>query len=214
MNTTQLTLIRHANTEWNTAGRWQGHSDIPLSALGVQQARALGRRLAGQHFSAAYTSDLSRTRQTAQYALQWAHAPTPTPDARLRELHFGDFEGLTEEQNRQHAAWDNWQADPWAAPVPGGESLQALARRAAAWASELPAGQVVAFSHGLTIRALLWQLLEWPTPRAGAGFNPFALNVRLAHVSITRLVRGPHGWELLSLSDTAHLEPWAQHLES
>lgn len=208
---TQLTLIRHANTEWNTAGRWQGHSDIPLSELGVQQAQALGRRLREQHFDAVYTSDLSRTQQTAHYALQAAEAPAPILDTRLREFQFGDFEGLTEAQNRQHAGWDAWQADPWHAAVPSGESLQALSERAAAWASELPAGKVVAFSHGLTIRALLWRLLGWPLPTAATGFGPFALNVRVPHTSITRLERGVHGWELLSLADAAHLEGWAQH---
>lgn len=207
----ELTLIRHANTPWNTAGRWQGHSDIALSDLGIQQARSLGRRLSGMTFDAAYSSDLQRTQQTAHYALEHTAHPPLVLDARLREFNFGEFEGLTEAENRAHTGWAAWQADPWAAAVPGGESLNLLTERAVAWAGKLQGGQVVAFSHGLTIRALLWRLLGWPAVTPPAGWpSPFPMNVRLPHTSLTRLIRGPHGWELATMGDVAHLEAWSK----
>lgn len=205
----ELTLIRHANTAWNTAGRWQGFSDIPLSELGIRQAQALGQRLQDEQFDAAYASDMQRTGQTAQYALEKVTHPPLVLDPRLREFNFGEFEGGTEAQNRLHAGWDAWQADPWAAAVPGGESLNLLTERVAGWAAELPDGKVVAFSHGLTIRALLWRLLGWPTTVPQGWPSPFPMNIRLPHASITRLVRGAHGWELLTLGDAAHLERWS-----
>ncbi len=211
----ELTLIRHGNTPWNTAGRYQGFSDVALSPLGIAQARALGQRLSSQTFDAAYTSDMRRTQQTAQYALAHAHCPPLVADPRLRELNFGEFEGLTEAENRQHAGWDIWQADPWHAQVPGGESMHLLSTRAQQWLSELEGGSVVAFSHGLTIRTLIWHLMGWPTDAPAGGWStPFPFDTKLPHTSISRLTRTAAGhWEMVTLSDIGHLEPWSGLLE-
>ena len=55
--TTEVTLIRHGETEWNLSGRWQGHADSPLSERGVAQAEALGRRMRPNDFDCFYSSD-------------------------------------------------------------------------------------------------------------------------------------------------------------
>ena len=59
-----LLIVRHGETEWNAAGRIQGHTDIGLSSNGVDQARSLGKRLLGLSIDAAYSSDLKRTSET------------------------------------------------------------------------------------------------------------------------------------------------------
>ena len=65
-NATRLIVIRHGETTWNRATRIQGHTDIPLSALGLAQAERLAQALADEPLAAIYASDLSRARQTAE----------------------------------------------------------------------------------------------------------------------------------------------------
>ena len=66
----ELLLIRHAESEWNVLGRWQGHADPPLSPRGLSQARELATRLVaelGRHsVDVLVCSDLRRTRETAE----------------------------------------------------------------------------------------------------------------------------------------------------
>ena len=89
MPTTHLIFIRHGETDWNRQQRFQGQIDVPLNALGHQQAARLAQRLAGEPPDAMISSDLLRTRETsAPLALTWGQ--TPALNAGLREQHFGD----------------------------------------------------------------------------------------------------------------------------
>ncbi|KAB8306998.1 histidine phosphatase family protein [Rouxiella chamberiensis] len=87
-------ITRHGKTLFNTAHRAQGWSDAPLTAAGVSVAEDLGRGLKGIPFTAAYSSDSGRARQTAKIALTFAGQTLPvTEDERLRETFFGPSEG-------------------------------------------------------------------------------------------------------------------------
>jgi 2,3-bisphosphoglycerate-dependent phosphoglycerate mutase len=68
MQSTTLCLVRHGETAWNAEGRVQGQLDLPLNGTGLAQARAVARVLSKERFSAIYSSDLTRARQTAQPA--------------------------------------------------------------------------------------------------------------------------------------------------
>ena len=75
---TEIIIIRHGETEWNKTGRFQGHSDVPLSAEGRAQAEALGRHLALDHVDAIYASDLIRAMETMkQFYNDPEHADIP-----------------------------------------------------------------------------------------------------------------------------------------
>lgn len=88
----EVYIVRHGETDWNAAGRLQGHTDIPLNAQGLLQARSLKQALSHISFQAAFSSDLSRAKETAKCIID----PHPIPlfeAAALRERHAGSFEG-------------------------------------------------------------------------------------------------------------------------
>jgi 2,3-bisphosphoglycerate-dependent phosphoglycerate mutase len=92
----RILLIRHGETDWNRAERIQGMEDIPLNALGLAQAEAvaaeLGKIVVGE--AQMVSSDLVRTRETAKPIID-ATALSARFDARLRERHFGVWQGKT-----------------------------------------------------------------------------------------------------------------------
>jgi probable phosphoglycerate mutase len=95
-------LIRHGETEWNLAGRWQGHADVPLNELGARQAQLVGRRLAreGARFDAIYSSDLARAFQTAWEIGAAVKVPVQLLPP-LREIDLGAWSGRTYDEIKQ-----------------------------------------------------------------------------------------------------------------
>jgi len=185
-----VVLVRHGQTEWNAAGRFLGRSDIPLDAVGVQQARSLGAALPGR-FDVAYTSPLCRASRTAE--LVWG-AAIPEPD--LQELSQGELEGLTgaEAFSRYTDFFSAWKQDPADVVVPGGESLRALQRRALAVLERIAErhghGQVVAaFSHQMVIASLTCAATGDPLARWR--------DHRVPNASMTVLERVGGGWRLV-----------------
>src|SRR5882672_11956316 len=109
METTTLLLIRHGETAWNAASRIQWQLDVPLSNAGIWQAGRLAQRLADERIDAIFASDLTRAWLTAQPIGQ-SRQIEPLPEVRLRERHFGIFQGHTLEDisarwPAEFAAW-------------------------------------------------------------------------------------------------------------
>lgn len=88
----RLYITRHGQTDWNTENRIQGRTDIPLNALGVEQAEILRDELADMHFDRVYSSPLSRAFQTAQI-ITAKHNLDIVRDDRIIEGDFGKLEG-------------------------------------------------------------------------------------------------------------------------
>ncbi len=144
----ELWLVRHGATDWSAAGRLTGWTDVPLNALGRDQASALAARLAGQRFAGAWTSDLSRARDTALLAGVDAIA-----DPRLRELDFGSLDGMRWDElppgvPERLVEFDSFEA-------PGGESTAALRARVHDFLDGLTDGHHLLVTHGGVIRLLL-----------------------------------------------------------
>jgi len=139
---TEFILIRHGETDWNLARRFQGHQDIPLNDEGVRQAMGAARRLAerrreyqladepGRAPALLLTSDLMRCRQTAE-PVAAALGLAPLLEPRLRERTFGVLEGLTmDELRRDHAdSFARWLAREPDFAVERAESLRVFAAR-------------------------------------------------------------------------------------
>jgi probable phosphoglycerate mutase len=143
-----LWLVRHGATDWSDAGRLNGWTDVPLNERGRLQARRLEGALAGKSFAGVWTSDLSRSTETAHLAAFGA-----VTDERLRELDFGELEGKTWDECPPDAreallAFDDFEA-------PGGEAVTNLRRRVHEFAARLGEGDHLVFTHGGVIRLLL-----------------------------------------------------------
>lgn len=201
--TTQVILIRHGQTDWNVAGRWQGHSDIPLNDTGRSQARALAQRLKKWQLTALYTSDLSRAAETAAIIGQ-AVALEPIPMFAWRERFCGDFEGLTNADiaERFPEQWAKLQQGHL--ELPNGETAPVLLGRIMPAFEALIAshqGQRFAIvSHGGVLRLLISTVLGLDAEA------PDRLSVS-GNTGLSVFQIGEHGYRRLSLlNDTAHLE--------
>jgi broad specificity phosphatase PhoE len=158
--TATVVLVRHAQSEWNASGRWQGHADPPLSPEGEAQARALAERMRGQAASLLVSSDLRRAVQTAA-PLAEVLGLEHRVDAALRELDVGRWSGLVRDEIEalDAAALARFESGDPAFRPGDGESRAALRRRARRairhWIAEQPAGRIVVVTHLGFIRALL-----------------------------------------------------------
>jgi probable phosphoglycerate mutase len=182
-----LFLARHGETDWNLAGRWQGHTDVPLNAAGRSQAGALAERLRGEGIATVGTSDLSRARHTAEIVAAALRVPVAHVDPGLREQRFGWFEGLTprECEERYPEEWARYVADRHAGP-PGGESRAAVLERvvrAVQGAAAQLAGPVLLVTHGGAIRTLL-AALPASTGAPGSGAPGRIPNCGVVRVSL------------------------------
>ena len=167
----RLYLVRHGETVWNIESRFQGWSDLPLSAIGEAQARELARRIAGVHFDAAYSSDLTRAVGTAEILLAGRSLAPVQIDA-LREMHLGELDGLTEEevQRLHHDVVTAWRTDPTEVVMPGGESIRQVQERAWRAVDKIRAKHqgetVLVVGHHTANKTILCRLLGIPLKKA------------------------------------------------
>jgi broad specificity phosphatase PhoE len=149
---THLLMLRHGQSEWNAAGRWQGHANPSLSNEGRQQASDAADRLGG--FDAIWASDLERAAHTAAIIAAALGIGPVIVDERLRETDVGEWEGLTTAE--VEAGWPGYLASH-RRPDSFEDYDLAAARVAAALtdiAAAHPAGEVLIVSHGGVIRSL------------------------------------------------------------
>lgn len=162
---TKVILVRHGQTLWNLEMKYQGHCDVALTELGIEQAMLAGQRLADEDVSAVYASDLSRALRTAECIAAQHNLPvTAIPE--LREINFGEWEGLTFEGiNRQGVKGQSTLfTHPDDTIIPGGETFRAVKERATLALEKLvvkhPNQTIVVVSHGATIRTVLCSVLN------------------------------------------------------
>ena len=165
-----LVLVRHGQSDWNLKNLFTGWKDPDLSQLGVQEAKASGRKLKakGMQFDVAFTSVLMRAQHTLDLILnELGQTGLPTErNLALNERDYGDLSGLNKDDARKK--WGEEQVLIWrrsydVAP-PGGESLKdTLARALPYYVQEilprvLRGQRTLVAAHGNSLRALIMVL--------------------------------------------------------
>jgi broad specificity phosphatase PhoE len=123
---TTILMVRHGETDWNVERRFQGHADPPLNEAGRAQARRLAEALAGEGLTAVYTSPLRRASETAGIVAARLRVDVRPLEA-LREIHVGDWQGLTINEVRER--YPEGASVDWHSGWPGGETHDQLAAR-------------------------------------------------------------------------------------
>lgn len=167
----RLYIIRHGETDWNTAGRLQGQADTQLNEKGIRLAQITAEGMKTIPFDLCITSPLKRARQTAEIILSGRPVPI-WEDDRIREIGFGAWEGLgCREGNFQipvpKEEFDKFYTDPFRfQPDKDGETVEAVCRRTREFLEEITANPdyqdktILISSHGCASRAILNSVYE------------------------------------------------------
>jgi 2,3-bisphosphoglycerate-dependent phosphoglycerate mutase len=162
-----LALVRHGQSLWNLENRFTGWVDVPLTALGEEEARRGGERLRDLSFDVAYTSALIRAQETLRIIQETAGFQIPViRDPALNERHYGDLQGLNKADTA--ARYGDEQVHIWrrsfATPPPNGEALKDTAERTLPFFERAIMGDirqgkdVLVVAHGNSNRAIVMQL--------------------------------------------------------
>jgi len=198
----RLLLVRHGETDSNSALRYWGQTDIGLSGAGLRQAERLGQRLATEKIDAVYTSNLKRASVTARVIAD-GHGLAVASCAELNEVDFGKIEGLTFDEisylyPEMTKLWVSWSLN---LEFPGGESLDEFDNRVRKFLSRLeeqaPESTILIVAHAGPLRLLVCHLLGLELQH----WRQFRLD--LASLSIIELY--PQRAILSLLNDISHL---------
>ena len=195
-------LIRHGQTDWNLAGRWQGKADQPLNATGHAQAAAIAKRLANHPIHAIYSSDSIRAAATAQ-AIALPYQLSVQYESALQERGVGIFEGMTRQDilEQYPASYKELQRGIFN-PIGGETSAEVQARAVPIFeqiVANHPDESVVIASHGGTIVTILAHVLRLPIEQS------YRLS-SYANCALTRIENTSRGLRLVQLNDVGHLE--------
>jgi len=190
---TTVGLIRHGITEWNTLGRAQGISDIPLNDLGIIQAKAIGNRLLQEEkWDILITSDLSRAMVTGEIIGEKINLPISHIEKRVREIDCGKMEGTTLEE--RISKWGN----SWREQDLEMEKFEDVGKRGEQFLEEIilryPGKRILIVSHGAFIGLTLKQILP-------AVFQ----DTYIDNTSLTILNHSDGNWECTLYNCTKHI---------
>ncbi len=207
--TTTLVLIRHGQTASNVEGYFMGWSDIPLNETGRMQAKKLAERLKDQRIDVLYSSPLMRAFETAEMVAK-EHGLTPKPLPELKEMNYGDWQGLKRADIRQKypELWKKLlQFDPDMC-FPGGESYRELIERSIrAYDIIVKAEEgkiIAAVSHQGFLRPLVMHVL--------GAHHSVCPKIEFGNTSVSVVKITDGNARLVSLNDMCHLED-KRHLD-
>jgi broad specificity phosphatase PhoE len=196
----RVLVVRHGDIAADMTRYW-GRTDVALNDTGIRQAGQLAQRLAGEEIGLVYSSDLRRAMDTASVVVGGHHlSAVPCPE--LREIDFGQCEGLTfdEMKDRYPQTEGIWGADGEDICFPGGESARTQAGRVGAFARRLrreSCGTALVVAHGGSLRVLVCCL-------TGLDLSAWR-EVHIERASLSVIEMHGHVGKVLLLNDDSHL---------
>lgn len=198
-----LYMVRHGQTASSRENRFTGSSDPPLTAVGEEMAQAFARAYASVAWEAIYTSPMLRARQTADPLSRLSGVPTTLEDG-LKEISYGEWEGLRQEEVKQRwpEAFEYWADDVASRGTPGGETAFHVAARAMRVVEAIRCrhhqGNVLIVSHKATLRVITCALL-------GLDVRLFRQRIAQPVCAVTMFVATESTSLLTLLGDRSHL---------
>ena len=199
----RLLLVRHGTTEFNSARRFLGYSDIELSADGYRQVEQLRDHLANEKIDAVYSSDLRRTLVTAE-VISAGHKADIVACPELREVNYGACEGLTFQEigSRYPDVAEKCVNFTLELKFPDGESFETFIERTGKFLDRLnkhaPSETILIVSHNGPLKVLVCRLL-------GIDMEHW-WQIRIDIASLSIVETSPRGAIVSRLNDTSHLE--------
>lgn len=204
---TEIWVVRHGETPWNTVRRVQGWEDIELNEHGISQAHALGRHLATntqpiQPIDAIYTSDLKRAHHTASI-IGKSLGLTPQIEQGVRERNFGVLQGLIFHNMHEHQpeAAKIWASRDPDGVIPNGETLGTFHQRVVQAidriASRHTGQRVMVVSHGGAMD-IIWRHASQISLQAER-------HAPIVNTSLNRIAVSNEGWKIIDWGDVRHL---------
>lgn len=200
---TTLFLVRHGRTGWNKEQIFRGTKDVPLDAVGKDEALLVGERLKGERIRAVYSSPLSRAKETAQAIAEFHNLEVQCLED-LADLHFGEWEGLSlkEVKEQYPDLYQEWLKAPQQITFPGGEGLNAVRSRAREAVEGImarhPQEAVALVSHRVVLKVLICTLLGLD--------NSHFWNIAQDTTAINCFHHRNGTWICNFLNDTCHLK--------
>lgn len=155
----EIIFLRHGETVWNRSGKWQGHTDVPLSDAGRNQAKVASEKLKGEKIDAIFSSDLTRAYETARIVAENLETDDIIIDMNLRERNLGEIEGKTTLQISQIVGMNIEIADIVGndLPVKGLEPIEMQFNRARKFLNFINNRyeKILVVSHGVMIGIML-----------------------------------------------------------
>jgi len=205
---TQIILARNGNTPWDKDKIFQGSKDIPLDDFGREESWAVAEWLQDETIHAAYTSPLSRARDTA-IAIARHHNLEVLDLPCLADLSYGDWDGvpLKEVKVKYADLYHQWETAPHTVCFPNGETLAVLRTRALAAVEEVvqrhPDRTVLLMAHRAVNKVLIAAFIGldnsnfWRIAQGTTAINRFHLVEDGRRVGKT--------WNIISINETGHL---------
>ena len=200
---TTVILVRHGETPYNVAKRYQGHLDIPLNENGIAQAKLLAEGLKDYHIDVFISSPLSRAYMTTETVAKSHGMTIAYTDDRLKEIDYGDWAGeyVADLQVKYPEEFKMWQERPWLITFPNGENLRDMQYRGRAALEEAvakyPGKTIFIGAHSFINATILCSVLGLDTQH----FRQIQQNNTC--VNVLRYEDGV--WKVVLLNSVAHL---------
>ncbi|MEK3822253.1 histidine phosphatase family protein [Cytobacillus sp. FSL W8-0315] len=192
---TEICLVRHGETDWNSFGKLQGRTDIPLNSNGINQARECGKFLASANWDLIVTSPLQRAKQSAEIISSLINIPIYEM-ADFLERDYGDAEGMTVKERTVAFPDKNY---------PNQENRNSLNKRVMIGLEKIiqsyKCRRVILVAHGAVINAILAQLSNG---KVGSG------KTKLKNACISNINFSQDTWNIRDFNQVTHLSQYSE----